>query len=206
MTVYLWQQIEKSMKYILPILLVFLSIPCLAQESTGEYTSDKEPIGEHTMTDADGNEYTILYTDDHLIRKISVISGENKYKAKLPKSIEKYKWNKIKDGLYTTLKTPKEGFETTFYPGKAFKVHYAGHLVDGKKFDSSFYRNEALEGTYARVIKGFALAMANMEVGDFAVFKISPELGYGERDLGIIPSNSTLLFYIYKIEEPAAEF
>ncbi len=194
------------MKFILPILLVFLAIPLFAQESTGEYTDDKEPIGIHTMADGDGNQYTIQYTDDHLIRKITVVSGDQKYKGKLPKSIEKYKWNKIKDGLYTTMKAPKEGFETSFVAERSFKVHYAGHLIDGKKFDSSFYRNEALEGTYERVIKGFALAMANMEVGDFAVFKISPELGYGERDLGIIPSNSTLLFYIYKIEEPAAEF
>ena len=185
-----------------------LMVSCaFSQESTGEYNAEKEPIGVHTMTDpSSGALYTIVYTDDHLIRKMQVVTTDSKVKHKLPKTKEKYKWSKIKEGLWTTLKEPSEGFQTTFDGDKEFQVHYAGHLANGKKFDSSFYRNEPLTGKYKNLIKGFSLGMANMKPGDFAVFKIEPELGYGERDLGIIPPSSTLLFYIFKIAEPSATF
>lgn len=193
---------------VLTVFTLFLTLSLSAQKSTGEYDSEKNPIGTHTMTDAkDGTEYTMVYTDEHILRKLTVVSGDSKIKHKLPKTIEKYKWSEIKPGLSITLKEPAEGWKTTFDGKREFKVHYAGHLaVDGKKFDSSFYRNQPLTGKYANLIKGFSLGMANMKPGDFAVLKISPELGYGDRDLGPIPPNSTLLFYIYMIEEPGAVY
>ncbi len=168
----------------------------LAQQEDIEITDKK-----------DGTTYSVEFTDGGLIRKFVVESEDSKSKAKLPKTLEKYKWNKIKDGLWTTMKEPEGGYKTTFEGSRQFNVHYSGYLYDGgKKFDSSLDRNEPLVGTYDRLIKGFSLGMANMEAGDFAVFKIAPEMGYGDKDLGIIPPGSTLVFYIYKIDEPGATF
>lgn len=80
--------------------------------------------------------------------------------------------------------------------GQRVQVHYTGKLEDGTKFDSSYDRNEPLtfplgEG---RVIKGWDEGIALLQVGDKATLIIPPELGYGSRNIGNIPANSTLIF------------
>jgi FKBP-type peptidyl-prolyl cis-trans isomerase FkpA len=80
--------------------------------------------------------------------------------------------------------------------GKTISVHYAGRLITGKEFDSSFRRNEPFRFRLGagQVIKGWDLGFAGMKVGGKRQLTIAPELGYGSRDMGVIPPNSTLVF------------
>ena len=80
--------------------------------------------------------------------------------------------------------------------GQTVVAHYHGTLEDGTKFDSSFDRNQPFEFPVGmgRVIKGWDEAFLNMKVGTHATLTIPPELGYGSRNMGTIPSNSTLIF------------
>jgi len=193
---YIYDYMKDIMRYLCVALLCMCSLAAYAQQEDIEIT-DKN----------DGTTYSVEFTDSGLIRKVVVDSEDGKSKFKLPKELDKYKWSKIKDGLWTTMKEPDEGFKTTFEGSRKFNVHYSGYLYEnGEKFDSSLDRNEPLVGTYDRLIKGFSLGMANMAAGDFAAFKIAPEMGYGDKDLGVIPPGSTLVFYIYKIDEPGAAF
>jgi peptidylprolyl isomerase len=76
-------------------------------------------------------------------------------------------------------------------------VHYAGRLENGKEFDSSYKRGEAIDfvvGT-GRVIKGWDEGIQGMKLGDKRLLVIPPALGYGDRAMGdVIPANSTLIF------------
>lgn len=76
-------------------------------------------------------------------------------------------------------------------------VHYAGRLENGKEFDSSYKRGEAIDfvvGT-GRVIKGWDEGIQGMKLGDKRLLVIPPTLGYGDRAMGdVIPANSTLIF------------
>ena len=81
------------------------------------------------------------------------------------------------------------------------KVHYEGHTIDGKKFDSSYDRGEPATFALKGVVKGFSEALVHMKPGaKWRVF-IPPELGYGKRGAGnVIGPNETLIFDLELIE------
>lgn len=87
-------------------------------------------------------------------------------------------------------------------PGKTVKVHYTGTLENGTKFDSSKDRNEpfAFKLGAGQVIKGWDQGVAGMKVGGVRKLVIPPTLGYGSRQVGPIPANSTLLFDVELLE------
>jgi FKBP-type peptidyl-prolyl cis-trans isomerase len=82
-------------------------------------------------------------------------------------------------------------------PGQVVSVHYTGWFTDGRKFDSSFDRNEPFSFPLGagQVIAGWDEALAMMKVGDKWRLVLPPQLAYGERGHPAgIPPNSTLLF------------
>uniref|UniRef100_A0A0K0G4A3 peptidylprolyl isomerase n=1 Tax=Strongyloides venezuelensis TaxID=75913 RepID=A0A0K0G4A3_STRVS len=94
--------------------------------------------------------------------------------------------------------TQKPGDGTTF-PKKGQKVscHYTLKLENGKEIDSSRTRGQPFEFTIGKgeVIKGWDEGLTKMSVGERAILKISPDMGYGARGVpGAIPGNSTLIF------------
>ncbi len=86
--------------------------------------------------------------------------------------------------------------------GKNVVVHYSATLLDGTKFDSSYDRNEPIAFTLGvgQVIKGWDEGIALMNVGGKATLIIPSALAYGERDMGIIPPFSTLVFDVELID------
>ena len=98
------------------------------------------------------------------------------------------------DEIIGTGKNPKTGDKVV--------VHYTGTLENGTKFDSSIDRDRPFEFTIGvgRVIKGWDEGVASMKVGGKRKLIIPSNLGYGSRDMGTIPPNSTLLFDIELIE------
>jgi FKBP-type peptidyl-prolyl cis-trans isomerase len=82
--------------------------------------------------------------------------------------------------------------------GDTVSVHYTGYLTNGSKFDSSVDRNQPFEFPLGagRVIPGWDEGVAGMKVGEKRKLVIAPELGYGSRDMGQIPPNSTLVFEV----------
>ncbi|KAJ1453282.1 hypothetical protein M885DRAFT_524679 [Pelagophyceae sp. CCMP2097] len=73
--------------------------------------------------------------------------------------------------------------------------HYAGTLIDGTTFDSSYDRGEPTTFAPNQVIKGWTEAMQLMVEGDLWEMYIPSELAYGDRGSPPkIPGGSALIF------------
>ncbi len=76
------------------------------------------------------------------------------------------------------------------------KVHYAGKLIDGTQFDSSYERGDPTEFGLNQVIKGWTEGLQLMKVGAKYEFFIHPKIAYGSRPRPTIPANSVLIFEV----------
>lgn len=86
--------------------------------------------------------------------------------------------------------------------GDVVSVHYVGTLQNGQEFDNSHKRGEAFKFTVGegRVIKGWEDGLMGMKVGGKRILVIPPDMAYGDRAIGPIPPNSTLVFAIELLE------
>jgi len=86
--------------------------------------------------------------------------------------------------------------------GKTVKVHYTGKLLNGKVFDSSLERKNPIEFMLGRgqVIKGWDEGISMMKQGGKATLIIPSAIGYSDRDMGVIPPYSTLVFDVELVE------
>ncbi len=117
---------------------------------------------------------------------------------------------KTESGLYYVIEKEGAGEETT--PGTTMYVNYAGYLLDGTLFDTSWEEvakannvyNENRPGGYVpltvnvgmgQVIPGWDEGLMLLKKGSKAKFLIPSPLGYGENGAGaMIGPNSILLF------------
>ncbi|WP_372871433.1 FKBP-type peptidyl-prolyl cis-trans isomerase [Shewanella sp.] len=121
--------------------------------------------------------------------------------------------NKAKEGVTTTESGLQYEVLTAGSGDKpaaedVVEVHYAGTLIDGTPFDSSYDRGQTAKFPLNRVIAGWTEGVQLMQVGSKFRFVIPSELAYGERDNGTIPANSTLVFEVELVsieKAPAVE-
>lgn len=86
--------------------------------------------------------------------------------------------------------------------GDMVKVHYTGRLTNDTIFDSSVKRGTPFSFALGRgkVIKGWDEGIAYLHKGDSAILTIPATLGYGARQMGTIPANSTLVFEVKLVD------
>ncbi len=73
-------------------------------------------------------------------------------------------------------------------------VHYTGTLINGRIFDDTRRSKTPAAFRLKDVITGWQIALCRMAPGDRWQIYIPSHAGYGDRRMGEIPANSTLIF------------
>jgi len=136
-------------------------------------------------------------------KKDSVAGAENVNKANafLAK-------NKTEAGVITTAsglqyKILQEGNGASPKTTDQVTAHYVGTLLDGTEFDNSEKRGQPITFPVNGVIPGWQELLPLMKVGEKVKCWIPPQLAYGPRAAGRIPSNSLLIFEVTLIDVKA---
>jgi FKBP-type peptidyl-prolyl cis-trans isomerase FklB len=108
--------------------------------------------------------------------------------------------NKNKEGVITLdsglqYKVLKSGNGKSPKLSSSVEAHYAGRLIDGTEFDSSYKRGKPQAFKVTGVIKGWTEILQLMKEGDKWEVYIPSDLAYGERGSGpTIGPNAALIF------------
>jgi FKBP-type peptidyl-prolyl cis-trans isomerase FkpA len=122
--------------------------------------------------------------------------------------LDEYQSGKLKDRLQETESGLKyiiheKGEGPPVLRKKRLKTHYAGFLMDGTPFDSSFKKGQPFEmqAGVGGVIPAWDEGVALLQEGGKATLFIPAKLGYGEKGFSnLIPPNSDLVFYIEVVD------
>lgn len=136
-----------------------------------------------------------------VVESESVVVGEGNERNEWTKAIVKASDDNgnVKSMIIDDIKV---GEGTEVKVGDTVAVHYIGTLQDGTEFDNSKKRGEPFTFSVGagQVIRGWDEGLVGMKVGGQRVLVIPPDMAYGERGIGPIPGNATLVFAIELIE------
>lgn len=81
---------------------------------------------------------------------------------------------------------------------------YAGYLLDGTQFDSSFTKgNDPVSFPLSGVIKGWSYGLVGQNIGSKVELLIPAQFGYGAKGNEKIPGDSFLVFYVEIVDAKA---
>ncbi|MCS7028697.1 MAG: FKBP-type peptidyl-prolyl cis-trans isomerase [Bacteroidia bacterium] len=138
----------------------------------------------------------LLLIDPNQAKKTDNPTASNPTNNPKPVEFDENKAIKSASGLKVIITQEGKGDKPN--TGDSVYVHYRGTLENGNEFDSSYRRNQPFGfklGT-GQVIKGWDEGIAMLNEGAKAILKIPPQLAYGEKAVGTIPANSTLIFEV----------
>lgn len=137
-----------------------------------------------------------------------IVEAENAEKAKkfaaegeafLTENAKREEVNVLESGLQYEVITEGSGDVPT--AASTVRTHYAGTLVDGSEFDSSYKRGEPAEFPVGGVIPGWTEALQKMAVGSKWKLYVPYNLAYGEQGAGgAIGPYQALVFEIELLE------
>lgn len=140
-------------------------------------------------------EMLVLAADDELPPDAEIVMGDFGKKMPDPFDIEGKDTIKLKSGLqYIIVYDNPVGDQA--YNGREVKVDYTGYFTDGTIFETSYLNEQPFTFTLTRgeVIAGWDEGIRLMKTGDKFRFIIPPKLGYGNKEQGLVPPNTTLIF------------
>ena len=148
------------------------------------------------------------------LQKRAFIAQQQRLREQAAKNLEEGKAflaeNAKKEGVKTLpsglqYRVITEGTGTSPKVDDSVTVNYRGTFIDGTEFDSSYKRGKPASFQVDGVIAGWTEALQMMKPGDKWQLFVPSELAYGQRGMGRIPPNSTLIFEVELVSLGSAE-
>ncbi len=132
--------------------------------------------------------------NNYITKRNNYVAAVNKAEGEkfLEKLYKKGGVQKTESGLHYEIL--EDGDEVHAAEADTVWCHYTGTLIDGTKFDGSDPERDPVRFTLDRVIKGWTEGMQLVGQGGKIKLYVPAELAYGERAMGTIKPNSTLIF------------
>ena len=111
----------------------------------------------------------------------------------MSKAESSFKYKFIKEGVKGATKP---------VPFQKVAVNYRGYLLDGTLVDSSYGRGKPFRFRLGKgkVIRGWEGIVPGMTEGMRVIVRVPAEYAYGDKQVGKIPPNSPLVFYMELVE------
>ncbi|MDB5178955.1 MAG: fkpA [Patescibacteria group bacterium] len=119
-----------------------------------------------------------------------------------PSSEELARYEKYKESQEVMFGDLAKGTGAEVKAGSKVVVNYRGWLTDGKLFDDSYAKGQALAFTVGehRVISGFEAGLVGMKSGGRRRIIVPPAGGYGDQANGGIPAKAVLVFDVEVVQ------
>jgi len=131
---------------------------------------------------------------------LAAIAGENQTKGDEYLAINGKAKNVVTADSGLQYEVIREGKGAQPAAEDTVKVHYAGSLIDGTEFDSSYKRGAPADFPVSGVIPGFSEGLQLMKEGAKYRFVIPAAQAYGEQAPPTIGPNQVLIFEVELIE------
>lgn len=179
-------------------LIVFIIVSILAVGSVVVYTKNNVKLGNdekagHELSNFGSPETVVSQSESPIKRQTSLDVNEVSLTP-----TQGQNQNMQQNITELTIEELKEGSGEAVKSGDSVEVNYLGTFLDGKKFDSSYDRNETFSFNVGagQVISGWDQGLVGMKVGGKRKLLIPSDLAYGPNGSGPIPSNTPLVFEI----------
>jgi FKBP-type peptidyl-prolyl cis-trans isomerase FklB len=155
--------------------------------------------GKHLMTDQEAKETLMALQKDIQAKqqeRNKALGEKNKKEgdAYLAKNKKQEGVKTLPSGLQYKVITAGKGKSPK--ASDTVTVNYAGKLIDGTEFDSSYKRGQPASFPVGGVIKGWTEALQLMKEGSKWQLVIPADLAYGEQGRPGIPPNAVLIFEV----------
>lgn len=110
-------------------------------------------------------------------------------------------YKKTTSGLQYVIE--KEGNGKSVKNSKRISLHYAGYLMNGKEFESTFRRGQPKAFYFdkrTQAVSGFMEGLELLQAGSKATLIIPHHLAYGEKGRGPIPPKADIVIYVEILE------
>lgn len=105
---------------------------------------------------------------------------------------------RTKTGLY--YKTIKQGDGQTPMESDRITAHMIGQLPNGYEFSNTYLKQTPVQFYVKTTVKGMIEGLQLMKTGSRFIFYIPPKLAYGDKQKGIIPANSYIVYELELLE------
>ena len=181
------------MKYFIILIIIFTSLSIFGQDVEKHFYESGQIKSEITI---DKSGLMTKYSSwDKYGNLLTTEIYKTEYKNYPKRDFSSVNWTPIINEVSISKFNSKDTL-VTVYDSSFVTLNYQCYFENGQMLDNSFARNCPLNTRLDYMIPGFSEGVKKMKPGDTALIKIEPSKAFGDKVVGNVPANSTLIYLV----------